>query len=133
VTSYLAIEPGVRPSNEGLDWGGGGRGSGIGLGEGFGSGSGRLGGGRGSPVVDKEAWLEEQLRASLKACAPTAKGASVVLESTLDEVVDVKQVELAPARDAKAESCVSEELWKLDLPSGTFDVAFESRAVTVKL
>ena len=33
VTSYLAIEPGVRPSTEGLDWG---------TGQGFGSGHGRF-------------------------------------------------------------------------------------------
>jgi hypothetical protein len=45
VTSYLAIEPGVRPSRIGIV----GRGEGSGTGAGFGAGSGRMGGGRTPP------------------------------------------------------------------------------------
>jgi hypothetical protein len=133
VTSYLAIEPGVRPSNEGLDWGssigfgsgGGGRGEGIGLG-----GIGTLGHGSGPT---RDAWLTGQLLSIAKTCAPSAKEVTAELESTLEEIVDVKAVVLGPTRDAKAEACVREEVWKLDLPAATFNRSFESHTVTTKL
>jgi len=133
VTSYLAIEPGVRPSNEGLDWGNaigtgfgaGGRAEGIGLGS-----IGTLGRGAGS---DRDEWLRGQLLAMAKTCAPSAKEISAHIESTYDEVVDVVDVALAPARDAKAETCVREELWKLDLPGTVFSGSFESHTVRTKL
>jgi hypothetical protein len=133
VTSYLAIEPGVRPSNEGLDWGGGGRGEGIGLGEGFGMGHGQHATSGGRIVVDKNAWLRAQLVSAMKGCAPAAAAATATIESTLDEVVDVGRVELAPARDAKAEACVREELWKVSLPGATFSAEFEAFTVDAKL
>jgi hypothetical protein len=134
VTSYLAIEPGVRPSNEGLEWGTVGFGSGGGgVGHGFGTGHGSLFGSGGAPIVDKAVWLRSQLGSILKTCAPSAKEVTASLESTLDEIVDVGRVELAPARDAKAESCVREEIWKLELPARTFDEAFETHTVVAKL
>jgi hypothetical protein len=133
VTSYLAIEPGVRPSNEGLEWGTLGFGSGGGTGQGFGSGSGRLLGSTRGTIVDKNAWLRAQLTGFLKRCAPSANEVSTRLESTLDEIVEVGEVELAPARDAKAESCVREEIWKIDLPAATFKDAFEAHSVKAKL
>ena len=55
------------------------------------------------------------------------------LESTLDEVVDVGRVELAPARDAKAEACVREELWKVTLPGATFTAERKGFTVDAKL
>jgi hypothetical protein len=133
VTSYLAIEPGVRPSNEGLEWGALGSGGGGGIGVGFGSGHGSLRGLGGAPAVDKNAWLRAQLLSFMKTCAPSAKEVKASLESTLDEVVDVGAVELAPARDAKAESCVREEIWKLALPTPAFENAFEAHTVVAKL
>jgi hypothetical protein len=131
VTSYLAIEPGVRPSNEGLDWTGTiGHGWGSGVGEGFGAGGGSLRGvGQG---VDKNAWLRGQLSRAMKSCAPTATEATAKLESTLDEIVDIGGVELAPTRDTKAEICITEELWKVMLPSATFTARFESHVVKAK-
>jgi len=129
VTSYLAIEPGVRPSNEGLDWGTMGHGDGGGgTGQGFGNGHGRMGGVHVRPV-DKTAWLRARLSAAMHACSSSSTAAMATLESTLDEVVDIGRVELAPARDAKAESCVREELWKMDLPGATFANAFEAFTV----
>ena len=133
VTSYLAIEPGVRPSNEGLEWdevaslgsGGGGRGEGIGLG-----GIGTLGHGAGPT---RDAWLTGELVAIAKTCAPSAKAVTAELESTLEEIVDVKAVVLSPTRDAKAEVCVREGIWKLSLPAATFNRSFESHTVTTKL
>lgn len=132
VTSYLAIEPGVRPSNEGLDWSTIGHGGGTGTGSGFGSGSGRLFGSRTGPVVDKGAWLRAQLRMALSRCAPPGSAVTVSLESTLDEVVDVKRVELAPSRDAKVETCLREEVWGLALPATSFKETFEAHTVEVK-
>lgn len=131
VTSYLAIEPGVRPSNEGLDWSSIGLGGIGGVGAGFGSGSGRLFGRGAARAVDKEAWLRAQLLAAMGSCAPSSKELTVTLESTLDEVVDVGRVELAPSRDAKAESCVREAMWQLALPP-TFATAFAVHTVTAK-
>lgn len=133
VTSYLAIEPGVRPSNEGLDWGTIGHGGGTGSGQGFGMGSGRLGGSHAGRDVDKDAWLASQLRGFLRTCAPSAAEVTARLESTLDEVVDVSTVELGPTRDAKAEACVREEIWKIDLPGATFKAPLEAFTVKAKL
>lgn len=133
VTSYLAIEPGVRPSNEGLDWGVTGSGGGGGVGIGLGSGGGRLFGAGPSAAVDKATWLRAELLRAMRSCAPSANAITVTLESTLDEVVDVGLVELAPSRDTKAEACVREETWKLALPATTFKDAFEAHTVTAKL
>ncbi|MCA9587012.1 MAG: hypothetical protein KC657_16775 [Myxococcales bacterium] len=113
VTSYLAIEPGVRPSNEGLDWsltgtgeGGGGRGEGIGLGT-----IGALG--RGS-AFRHEAWLEQRLRAAAARCGITSGVVSIKVESTLDEIVHVRD---AAGGDAKQRACVEERMWEVDLAS----------------
>ena len=133
VTSYLAIEPGVRPSNEGLDWGSVGHGGGIGLGQGFGNGHGRLSGSGPRHTVDKNAWLRAQLLSAMRTCSPSSNGVTATLETTLDEVVDVAGVELSPARDAKSESCVREELWKVAPPGATFSEAFEAFTVDAKL
>lgn len=121
VTSYLAIEPGVRPSNEGLDWGTIGHGSGTGTGQGFGNGHGRLGSSRVRPTFDKHAWLKGQLEKAAKHCGVVATGStraiSVKLETTTIEIVDIGDVATAPVRDAKIESCVGEEMWSVMLPA----------------
>jgi hypothetical protein len=120
VTSYLAIEPGVRPSTDGLEENGGiGHGEGIGLGQGFGSGHGRLGAAH-ATRVDRDAFLQRELAAALRACKVTSGKADALLESTLAEIVDVAEVELSPTRDAKAESCIAEQLWSVMLPA-SFD------------
>ena len=131
VTSYLAIEPGVRPSTEGLDWeGGGGGGGGIGLGNVGMIGHGNGGGARTAVVNDM--WLKAAVTAALKKCAPGALGVEVKLETTLDEVVDVTNVTTLPLRDAKGEACVREEVWGLGLPA-SFDDRFLERAVSITL
>ncbi|HEY8072655.1 MAG TPA: hypothetical protein VIF62_01055, partial [Labilithrix sp.] len=56
--------------------------------------------------------------AALGACGVKST-ASATIESTLAEIVEVRDVEVEP-RDAKAESCVAEQLWSVDLP-GSFD------------
>ncbi len=113
VTSYLAIEPGVRPSTEGLEDDEIGHGAGFGTGEGFGSGTARLGGTR-APRVDRQKFLDGRFAAALGACSVKSP-ARATLESTLAEIVEVKDVAIQP-RDAKAESCVAEQMWSVDLP-----------------
>ncbi len=116
VTSYLAIEPGVRPSTEGLtpdEVGLGGIGT---IGHGYGTGSGRLFGAGRAPI-DRQAFLDKALGAALATCGAKDEHARAVIESTLVEIVDVKEVVLTQ-RNAKVESCVTEELWKVLLPRG---------------
>lgn len=119
VTSYLAIEPGVRPSTEGLETGegagGGGRAEGIGLGN-IGT-IGHAGGGPGS-TFDPQAFLDRELATAARACmVDPALGVTAKLESTIDEIVDVRDVALTPTRDAVKETCVRERLWQVTLPS----------------
>ena len=118
VTSYLAIEPGVRPSTEGLEWdgvggGGGGAGGGIGLGHvgSIGHGSGR--------ADNRAKILTAALSKAAKTCAASGTVKAVV-ENTVSEIVDVRGVEIESARDAKVESCIVEELWAFDLPTSFF-------------
>jgi hypothetical protein len=111
VTSYLAIEPGVRPSNEGLDWsltgvgeGGGGRGEGIGLGT-----IGTIGHGG---AFHHAAWLEQRLQAAAARCGITKGTVTMKVESTLDEIVHVRD---AAGGDAKQRACVEERMWEVVL------------------
>lgn len=115
VTSYLAIEPGVRPSTEGLEWGTGEGGGGFGHGIGLGSVA-TLGHGGGGPAVDRQAVLTRALASALGSCGVTRGSASATVESTIAEVVDVNAVTLAPSRDAKIEACITEQLWGVTLP-----------------
>ncbi|MBL8607172.1 MAG: VWA domain-containing protein [Myxococcales bacterium] len=131
VTSYLAIEPGVRPSTEGLELsgageGGGGRGEGIGLGS-----IGTLGHGGGTGSFDHAAVLRAALSNAMRGCNVHTGEGSVTFETTSDEIVDLTDLKLTPARDAKVTSCVSEALWAFDLPAAF--VGTDSYAVTAKL
>lgn len=114
VTSFLAIEPGVRPSTEGLDWTGG-------LGSGFGAGGGALGGiglgtigtlGRGG--FDHEAFLRERLRLAAAQCLVTGVEVGLELESTFEEIVDLR---VTGPGDTRARSCVEEAIWAVNLPA----------------
>ncbi|MEZ4449281.1 MAG: VWA domain-containing protein [Nannocystaceae bacterium] len=111
VTSYLAIEPGVRPSTEGLEEGEIGLG-GLGLiGRGSGGGSGvGYGGVRPDPLT----WLRAELNTLRAACS--APPLTLTMESTIDEVV---AVEVTGRLDAVARHCVEEGVWAWDLP-GSF-------------
>ena len=115
VTSYLAIEPGVRPSTEGLDWG---QGVGIGLG-GRGRRVSRVHQARakvaGAPP-DRVGWLKEQLEKAWSACGGAQRAGAVTLASTWREVVDVSRVEVRGAPEPVLQSCVLEAAWALELP-----------------
>lgn len=114
VTSYLATEPGVRPSTEGLTGvgeGGGGRGEGIGLGS-----IGTIGHGSGTSV-DYQALLAGLLREGVEACKVGDK-VTITVESTFDEIVSVGTSldESGKAVSEKAK-CVSEATWAVRLSS----------------
>lgn len=113
VTSYLAIEPGVRPSTEGLDevetWG---HGSGTGAGQGFGAGHGRL-----ASADAAAAWLASELGAHWKQCGGMRK-TTLTIETTLREVVEVaREVAQQRSDEAAASACLRKAAWELDPPA----------------
>ena len=115
VTSYLAIEPGVRPSTEGIEreegW------MGLGSGSGFGIGSAAAFGGRGmrSPTFDKRAWLEDELREGWTRCGGDGFDVTIGLETMTTELLDLQL--RADAADASIRGCMEQVTWSLDLPS----------------
>ena len=116
VTSYLAIEPGVRPSTEGLF-----EGEGLGLGSlgliGRGAGAGVHG--YGARRFDHQAWLRGELARLRGACG--APALRLTLETTRDEVVAVA-AQLSGASDPVSARCVEEGVWAWDLPASFADV-----------
>jgi hypothetical protein len=118
VTSYLAIEPGVRPSTDGFVANGLGL-SGIGEGgggQGFGSGLGRLGSIHRARMSPQE-FLDSHARAAWKTCGGGAGEADIELETTSDEIVDVTGVTVRPSPAAALQRCLVEEAWGWRLPS----------------
>jgi hypothetical protein len=112
VTSYLAIEPGVRPSTDGLE-------ELDGLGVGFGAGRVRMGGTKTSgraPQLDLQAFLEKRLRREYQRCGGTAEGASVDLETTRSEIVRVEFSASDEPPDGPLGTCMTESVWLLQLP-----------------
>jgi hypothetical protein len=112
VTSYLAIEPGVRPSTEGLEDVGVGLGS-LGL-SGTGAGGSLAGQAEVRPRFDPLAWLREALSPARAKCGFDSRRVALTVETTRAEVVDVTKVD-APAPGDKA--CLVEAAWSLDLPA----------------
>ncbi|MBI2390621.1 MAG: VWA domain-containing protein [Deltaproteobacteria bacterium] len=124
MTSYLAIEPGVRPSTEGLEWGGLGM-SGIGAGGGgFGSGIGY--GSVGKPPPDRLKFLRDAIGKVVAGCG----GGQVRtrLETTSAEIV---AVDVAPkvASDT-LRTCVREGVFGVELPA-YFTAAWQAWEVVV--
>jgi subtilisin-like proprotein convertase family protein len=125
VTSYLAIEPGVRPSRAGIDRMGGG-----GSGAGYGRGAGRLGSRRARLPLD----LRPLLAPAIKRCVARHRPArtwrvSLTVHTTFDEIVDV----VLGGRPTPMGRCLAEEAWKLRLPPAfdrqrqRFDVELPAR------
>jgi von Willebrand factor type A domain len=112
VTSYLAIEPGVRPSTEGLND--------------RESGSSRtrpprvrMGAtylGNSVPYVDREAFLRGAIQTAMRNCGLRKRTVSVVIETTRAEVVDVGDLTLSGSADAIGVHCMREAIWGFDLP-----------------
>ncbi len=112
VTSYLAIEPGVRPSTEGLEETTTGLGSLSAHGAG---GSDDLAGMAAvRPRFDHVAWLRDALDPARVRCGFEKRRVALTVETTRAEVVDVKQIEAAPPGDR---ACLGEAAWSLDLPA----------------
>lgn len=117
VTSYLAIEPGVRPSAEGIErlptQGLIGKGGGGGTGSGYGIGSGAGFGGR----LDRQAWLDDQLGAAWQRCGGAGQRGTITLETTYEEIVDFT---LTGPTDLALTTCMSSQIWALLLPADDF-------------
>jgi hypothetical protein len=108
MTSYLAIEPGVRPSTEGLDWGAGGLGM-----SGFGSGGGGWGSGIGLGMlgIDKNKLLRDKLASVAKTCGVSEVRARI--ETTWTEIVAADVSGVAES----ARTCVVDGIFGFELPS----------------
>jgi hypothetical protein len=123
VTSYLAIEPGVRPSTEGIpDVVAGGAGYGALGAAGL---SGRSAASR-MPVA-YEAWLRRAVRELRAACGRRGGKVTVAVETTRDEIVDVPRVD---GEDRAGRACLLEGIWGLELPD-TFTDAHRTFTVVV--
>ncbi len=123
VTSYLAIEPGVRPSTIGLD---SVSTSGFGAGSGIGSayGAGGLGLARLPPFSLKDV-MQDAVAACTKKHAPKP-GWSVKLDLqlTYEEIVDIDT-----PRDAMAQ-CIAEAAWQVSLPDYKYTKERDTLTVT---
>jgi hypothetical protein len=106
VTSYIAIEPGTRPSRLGML-----HGRGMGSGGGFGRGAGMLGGiGHHTPIrPDLQAMMAPAYETCSKQHGPHS--VSLDIETTVDEIVDVITSDRSPFA-----SCLVEAAWSLRLP-----------------
>ena len=114
VTSYLAIEPGVRPSTEGLE---------RTEGSGYGFGRGSLRGGSCSlagvaPPLDRQAYLENALAGEYRRCGADAHVYALDIETTQAEIVRVDVSAQQNMRSPLVESCLAEAAWALALPVG---------------
>ncbi|MDI1482101.1 VWA domain-containing protein [Polyangium sp. y55x31] len=128
VTSYLAIEPGVRPSTEGIE-------EFSASGAGFGSGNGRLATlyGGGQPRInnfDKQAFLKDELSRGLQACGGAGKKATVGLQSTLQEVVSVRATIDGEKPGSKLVTCLEEAAWGIELP-GAFAAVWQGFTIAL--
>lgn len=121
MTSYLAIEPGVRPSTEGLEWGSEGIGFG---GMGFGGGGSGSGIGLGNFIVDKSKLLREKLAALAATCKVAQVRAHI--ETTWTEIVAVDVT--GPSEPGR--TCVLDGIYWFDLP-GAFNTRWQKFDVEV--
>lgn len=71
-------------------------------------------GGRGLLVVDAQGWLEAALEEAHRRCGGVKRTVTVALETTLDEVVEVR----AQATDPALAQCMDGAAWNLALPGG---------------
>ncbi len=108
VTSYLAIEPGVRPSTEGLE------GRRVWTPDVIAGAAGVLGQPEPSRI-DRQKFLEDELGRAWRDCGRERRVSRVVLETTVAEVVDVPAV-FVSGTDAVLSHCLEEAAWGLDLP-----------------
>ncbi len=113
VTSYLAIEPGVRPSTEGLEESAGGFGVGraplIRYGDTIVSGR--------APSIDRDAFLAQALRDEWRRCGGSPNSARVSFQTTGAEIVAIDDVTYMASTTDLLERCFTESVWSLVLPA----------------
>ncbi|MGZ3453652.1 MAG: VWA domain-containing protein [Polyangiales bacterium] len=136
VTSYLAIEPGVRPSTAGLE-----EGEAFGVG-GFGLiGHGSGGGGAWMKAINmtisRRKFLEARMVDALATCGGAGRALRVIFETTTREIVAADTMmptaaKVAPqaASDEALRHCVEDRMWSIDLPTA-FTEKFEKLDVSV--
>jgi hypothetical protein len=71
--------------------------------------------------LDREAFLRERLEPEWTRCGGTPGGGSVMLETTLAEIVSVDVDAHLATDDPILESCMAEAVWALALPAGFFE------------
>jgi hypothetical protein len=117
VTSYVAYEPGVRPSTIGFL-------RGTGAGSGFGSGHGGL---RGASITRRKVDFSRlvETESCVKSVRPTAPWEVLIhVETTKDEVVDVE-----PSTQTPMALCLSEIIWAVRLDKDVFSLDREDFTV----
>jgi hypothetical protein len=116
VTSYLAIEPGVRPSRDGIAYGRfGRRARPPRVRMGMSNVSGR------KPTFDGTAYLTHELASAWLACGGAGVRAELSLQTTLAEVVTVDEPHASDMHATRGMlACLRESAWNMALPS-SFD------------
>jgi hypothetical protein len=112
VTSYLAIEPGVRPSTEGLEEGEVGLGMG-GFGRGAGGGLARRM--RAPERQDPYAFLTRELELGWHVCGGGEADATVTVETTLQELAAIDAIEVTESIEPDVLDCLRAAIWQIDL------------------
>jgi hypothetical protein len=120
VTSYVAFEPGTRPSTIGIPT------HGTGSGSGYGSGGGH-GGMRGLRTRPDFAKLVDTKACVAQHKPPSGWNVQLAVETTRDEIVDVR-IKSGPAALA---SCLAETTWTIRL-DGRFDLERETFNVELR-
>lgn len=110
-TSYLAIEPGVRPSKQGIDRGMGMGGLGM---SGVGYGSSGLAIGRSSTHERPDFF--SKIVGSCAAAFPDETG-KIEVHTTIDEIVDV----IRQSAENQYTQCVAERVWAKELPASAIE------------
>jgi hypothetical protein len=118
VTSYLAIEPGVRPSREGFDRNDRTRPPQVRMGATCTSGRQPL---PEPPRFSLGHYLRDALARAWASCGGPPFAADITVETTLAEVVDVPVFRWVGPAETAVESCVREALWQLALPMAFHD------------
>ena len=125
VTSYLAVEPGARPSTAGVPELIGGVGVGVGCGGSHCS----CGIGHVSKLrLDVPELLASAIAPAWRRCMPGSARGHVTVETTSREVVDVPRATVDAAAGRPLADCLREAAWSIDVPeelasvSGSFDV-----------
>jgi len=121
VTSFLAIEPGVRPSSEGLPWGAFGVG-GMGT-RGFGAGG--SGSARGTVQIPTMDSLFDSVADACRARHPNLH-AVVAVHTTKEEIVDVTP--RSPTNTFG--DCLVEGIWEIELPANFQAIAYSTHSIS---